>query len=266
MLLTAYRTAKAPLMIRPASMRRSWMDRTSHRQTYRCLPLTIANQHGWELLCPAAFDAMWTGGHSTKSITIITQGQSEEPPVENHFGDGVLTFYPGYLFRTDRPHAMYVTGPPNIRKDGIVPLTGIVETDWLPFSFTMNWIFTRPGVLVRFEKDEPICQFFPVVLDLVESVSPEIRDIAAEPSTKERFLEWTALRKAFIKDLNVPGTLASKQGWQRFYSKGTLPTGDSIARNHKTRLNVASFTERFDSEAAANDPTETKAGLTADVD
>ena len=31
------------------------------------------------------------------------------------------------------------------------PLAGVVETDWLPFPFTMNWLFTQPG-RVRFEK------------------------------------------------------------------------------------------------------------------
>ena len=36
-----------------------------------------------------------------------------------------------------------VTGPFNQPKDAIQPLTAIVETDWAPFTFTMNWKFTR---------------------------------------------------------------------------------------------------------------------------
>ena len=36
------------------------------------------------------------------------------------------------------------------------PLVGLIETDWLPFPFTMNWVFTRPG-RVRLEKGEPFC-------------------------------------------------------------------------------------------------------------
>jgi len=36
-------------------------------------------------------------------------------------------------------------GPPNWPKDGVYPLSGLVETDWLPFPFTMNWQMTRAG-------------------------------------------------------------------------------------------------------------------------
>ena len=59
---------------------------------------------------------------------------------------GVVTFHPGYLFRTPDGWSMHGhAAPPNHVKDGIQPLVGLVETDWLPFPFTMNWIFTRPG-------------------------------------------------------------------------------------------------------------------------
>jgi Family of unknown function (DUF6065) len=31
-------------------MERAWMDATDQRFAYRCLPLNIANAHGWEIL------------------------------------------------------------------------------------------------------------------------------------------------------------------------------------------------------------------------
>ena len=58
--------------------------------------------------------------------------------VISHFGSGVLTFHAGYLFRTPPGWAVWARGAPNTVKDGIVPLDGLVETDWLPFTFTMN--------------------------------------------------------------------------------------------------------------------------------
>jgi hypothetical protein len=51
----------------------------------------------------------------------------------------VLSFHPGYLFRTDPEWAVWCRGAPNSHKDGIVALDGLIETDWLPFFFTMNW-------------------------------------------------------------------------------------------------------------------------------
>src|SRR5271165_1161304 len=39
-------------LIRPAEPTRAWMDATPEAFAYRCLPLNIANAHGWEILPP----------------------------------------------------------------------------------------------------------------------------------------------------------------------------------------------------------------------
>jgi hypothetical protein len=41
--------------IRPAETKRQWMDDSPQSYSYRCLPLTIANSHGWEILCGRSF-------------------------------------------------------------------------------------------------------------------------------------------------------------------------------------------------------------------
>src|SRR6185312_10491140 len=115
MRLIAYRTSRFPNPIRPGSPRRAWMDDTTRRFAYRCLPLTIANQHGWELLCPCSFEALWTGGRSTRAIQIVRLA-GDGPLPESHFGEGVLTFHPGYLFRTEDRTNLFVTGPLNTRR------------------------------------------------------------------------------------------------------------------------------------------------------
>ncbi|MDH3733937.1 MAG: DUF6065 family protein, partial [Gemmatimonadota bacterium] len=50
--LTAYELVEEPLEIVVADQRRTWMDELPDRFAYRCLPLLIANQSGWDLLCP----------------------------------------------------------------------------------------------------------------------------------------------------------------------------------------------------------------------
>ena len=101
---------------------------------------------------PCSFSATWTGGNLTSDIQIRPLGDPArvDSRVVSHFGHGVLTFHTGYLFRTSPGWALWCRGAPNTVKHGIVPLDGLVETDWLPFPFTMNWRFTRPGT-VRFD-------------------------------------------------------------------------------------------------------------------
>lgn len=254
MRLLAYRTG-TPVTIRPASPRRPWMDETTSRYAYRCLPLTMGNQLGWEMLSPCSFEALWTGYAGTGSIQIVRLGTGGGELPQSHFGHGILTFHPCHLFRTEAPYGMFVSGPPNNPKDGIAPLTGYVETDWLPFTFTMNWQFTRPGVAIRFEEGEPFCHFFPLASSVLESVQPEVYDLDDEPELARQYREWKVQRDQWNEDARVEGTRAHREGWQRFYHKGQLYTGEEGgAAQHQTRLRLCPF-----HDAAASAPAEADA-------
>ena len=67
--LTAYIQPGWKPYIRPAPTSRAWMDATS-AFAYRCLPLTIANAHGWELLSPAGLSAIWNGGKGLDDVVL----------------------------------------------------------------------------------------------------------------------------------------------------------------------------------------------------
>ena len=150
--ITAYEVVEQQMALRKGERARRWIEELPERFAYRCLPLSIANQAGWEVLNPAAFTARWNGKAGLDAISIRFDGEPD-PLVGSHFGHGVLTFSLGYLFRTSKSHNLWVKGPANLPKDGIAPLEGIIETDWAPFTFTMNWQFTRKRHKVRFEKD-----------------------------------------------------------------------------------------------------------------
>lgn len=87
------------------------------------------------------------------------------------------------------------SGVPNLAKDGIAPLEGVVETDWLSFTFTMNWIFTRPG-RVRFEADEPFCFITPVNYRAIEAFEPEVVPIAANPELAAAYMDYREQRSS----------------------------------------------------------------------
>lgn len=80
-------------------------------------------------------------------------------------------------------------------KDGIQPLAGLVETDWLPFPFTMNWIFTRPGK-VRFEKGEPFC-FITLTKDReLDEIQPVIRSMTSNPELRDQYDMWKSTARS----------------------------------------------------------------------
>jgi Family of unknown function (DUF6065) len=109
---------------------------------------------------------------------------NRQPSAISHFAHGILTFHLPCLFRTEAGYDLMVHGPINRPKDGIAPLSGVIETDWAPYSFTMNWIFTRPGTQVSFAQGEPFCHVFPVKRGELEAIEPQLRLLSEEPELK----------------------------------------------------------------------------------
>jgi len=238
--LTAYVIDGHKLQIRPAPAERPWMDDSDQRFAYRCLPLNIANTHGWEILCTAGFIAVWDGRKTKDAIAI--KATSHLPPLSvSHFGNGVLTFHVPCLFRTDANVDLYVTGPVNRPKDGIAPLCGIIETDWSPYTFTMNWLFTRSGHEVRFEAGEPFCHLFPVRRGELEAFSPLIRTLSENPDLAGEHGRWSEDRNTFNADLNIPGSKAVQDQWQKNYFRGIMPSGRPAPEGHRSRLRLRPF-------------------------
>src|SRR5262249_23188 len=108
--------------MRRAPMERAWMDATDQRFAYRCLPLNIADAHGWEILAPSGFSAYWDG-RTIKEAVHITPDPGATSPVISHFGHGVLTFHVPCLFRTEPGVDLLATTPLNLPTDGLAPLT-----------------------------------------------------------------------------------------------------------------------------------------------
>jgi hypothetical protein len=195
-----------PPQIVPGRPDRGWMDDTPVRYAYRCTPLSIANASGWEILCPESIIAMWDGRDALDGVYVRTERGSAAHFAVSHFGSGVLTFHPGYLFRTNPGWALWARGAPNVVKDGIAPLDGVVETDWLPHA-------------------------------LVDDAQPVVRDISDDSELERHHNSWTADRLAFNAGLASGDPDAVARGWQRRYLRGETPDGStSPFHRHRRRL------------------------------
>ena len=240
--VTAFEVVENAMPIRAAQRRRVWIDDMPERFAYRCLPLAMANQIGWEILNPAAFTASWNGRDGLDAIKIKFHDEPTEL-VGSHFGHGILTFSMGYLFRTTKAHNLWVKGPANEPKDGIAPLEGLIETDWAPFTFTMNWQFTRKRQKVTFEVDEPVCCVFPYPRHYAAKFDAELKNINQDPKLYQQYVSWRDDRLAFNEALKVEGSDAQKQGWQRTYMKGEDQKGGTFA-GHQTKVQMRDFKRR----------------------
>ncbi|MDX2116308.1 MAG: DUF6065 family protein [Planctomycetota bacterium] len=222
----------------PAPAKRQWMDETHDRFAYRCLPLVIANSSGWLVTSPLDLVAIWDGGASPEALSVsfpsgegINAGQ-----IRSNFGSGILTFSLPWLFRTSAGMGLWCHGPANWPKDNLQPLEGVIETDWAPYTFTMNWKILRPNTPAVFRKGDPVCMLTPFPLDLLESVTPELREIASDPLLEADFKAFCAARQSVIT-ARVEGRPAD---YQMDYMRGHMPDG-TLVTSHRRALKLAEF-------------------------
>lgn len=171
------------LHIRPAHLRRDWMDAVPESYIYRCIPLLAANTMGWELLNPVESRVLWDGGAGTDNIKTICRKPSPFT-ASSHFGSAMVTWYVPFLFRTSPDLGLYICGPANHEHNDAQPLDAFVRTDWLPFPFTMNWKISRANTPVTFKAGEPIARIMPFPIALIDDTSLEITALASDPGFK----------------------------------------------------------------------------------
>jgi hypothetical protein len=209
--------------IEPASSKREWMDATYKKIAYRCLPLIVANQAGWVVRCPANFTATWSGKIDNHGVRIDYAPDSTHRTgvALSHFGSGVLTFLLPWLFRTPPGIGLCIRGLPNDVRDNAVPLDGIVETDWSPFTFTVNWKLQRPDVPVHFRVGDPVCLIQPFALALLEQFDCSFESYDTAPVEIQQGLY------DFVNTRTAKNAVAQQSEYetQRDYFSGRFPDG-----------------------------------------
>lgn len=228
--ITCYLDAGWKPHIRQALPTRNWMDRTPF--SYRCLPLGMANSHGWEILTRAPVRAEWNGGKNKSDLRVTG-------PALSWFGDGVVTFLVEGLFRTPPDWNLWVSGTPNHIKHGIQALTGLIETDWSPYTFTMNWKMTAPGV-AEFAVGEPFCFFFPVERDGIKRLKPKFAPMDHIPNLKRMHDDWATGRHAFHDMIARDNPQNPAEQWEKHYMQGKYPDGRK-APSHLTKIKLENF-------------------------
>lgn len=233
MKVTAYPVSTSLLELRPAKSTRLWMDDSLNKNPYRCLPLSMANSYGWEILSSSDVVAEWNGGKNPHDVRV--QLLSGEHPPSPHFGEGTLTWHSGYLFKTEYPYGMYVMGSPNQPTPNIMGMSGIVETYWLPFTFTINWKFTQPGI-AKINKGDVIAQIYPIDVHLFDNVEAEIKSLSDDPEFEDAYWHWNLSRNKFLKQRTRPAHV-----WQRNYFQGKHPHTGEKEPTHRTKPNTPDF-------------------------
>ena len=117
-----------------------------------------------------------------------------------------------------------------------------MESDWLPYPFTMNWQMLNPGV-VRFEKDEVFCTVMPIPKNYLNEWEVAIHDMGDDPVLLVELEQFRTVRSEFRKRLDAKEPEALAQGWLRHYFVGRFPDGTE-GTDHVNKLRLKSPVDR----------------------
>ena len=198
--------------------------------SYHCKPLVAANSLGWWILNNQELEIEWNGGNKIDDLKIkdYTEGKYYNL-ASSHFGGGILSFNLGFLFKTPPGWGLLVGGPSNIFIDGLAPLEGIVETNWSPFTFTMNYKITRSNWAIRLPKYHPICRIVPIALNLNEKTELNLKSLDEELDLKNKFEDWSKKRNNSLEYGRRTGNYERMKN----YKNGIDTTGCPYLGMHK---------------------------------
>lgn len=147
-------------MVKKPDKKRDWFS--SH--FYRCLPLTIGNQHGFTVSSEFEISFEWNGGDSPEDLKIYLNevDNMKCPNISTHFGHGIITINTPYFFRTPPGVNLITMNPPNYIIPNVTVMTGVVETDNLRRNFTFNLKVQMPNIRVTVPAGYPLAAFMPI--------------------------------------------------------------------------------------------------------
>lgn len=141
--------------------KREWFD--SH--FYKCLPLSIGNMQGFIFSVPFDFEVIWNGGNNPSDLNIILHNSekfNKYIKISSGFGYGIFTIHFPLILKTPPKVNLMTIAPPNYPTPGITPMTGVIESDNLKFTFTLNFKINDINKNIYFKSNTPLMGMIPI--------------------------------------------------------------------------------------------------------
>jgi hypothetical protein len=134
---------------------------------YKCLPLAIGNMQGFVFSLPYTVTVLWNGGNNVDDVQIEYHEDNIYNEVNfihltSEFGHGILTIHFPLTLKTPPGVNLMTISPPNFPVPGLSPMTGVIESDNLRFTFTLNIKMDFPGLKITILPNTPLVGLIPI--------------------------------------------------------------------------------------------------------
>lgn len=217
-LFTLTKTHQNPPEIKQSRLKRDWMDDTYNKHAYQCLPMTVANVSGWELILQQDVVVEWDGTNSPPKVLEGATLNDRALVIPSIIG--IMSFTTGWTFGTEDGYSTFISGSPNYFVDGAVPLSATIPSFWWPDEFNMNWKITKINEPVVFAKGMPFMHFTMIKNDLLESVEFKIENLWDKPDLMSQRMSYGEAKMK--KNAEEPWT------WMKGIKTGINEKGEKI--------------------------------------
>ena len=199
---------------------------------YKCLPLAIGNAQGFVVSLPFEFDVMWNGGNDPKDVLLKFEDSDKKEKskidVSSHFGNGVFTINLPFIIKTPQNVSIMTISPPNFPTPGLSPLSAVIETDNLKYTFGLSIKVDIANTWIKILPYAPLVGLLPIpryFCDQFELIDGDL----------ELHSSFTNNEKIIAKDhANVRAALSTTlDPLDRTYFFGTDIRGNKF-KNHQT--------------------------------
>jgi hypothetical protein len=135
---------------------------------YKCLPLSIGNMQGFVFSLPYTFSVFWNGGNEKEDLSLEFYNDFDQYKKINfiyptsEFGNGILTIHYPLTLKTPPKTNLMTIAPPNFPLPGLSPMTGVIESDNLRFTFTLNIKIDFPNTKITINPNTPLIGIIPI--------------------------------------------------------------------------------------------------------
>lgn len=225
--ITVYKEQKDCAIIEQMSVQRNWMDETSHRHAYQCMPVSLANTLGWGISFPEEISFIWDGISDTSNehVNVITGHKYCTTSRAN----GTLSFNTYLNIETDENTTTLVMPVPNELNSDAQCLSALISTSFYQSAIPIAWKILIPNKKIIIPAKTPVAVVLPISLSELNNSEMHVKNISF--LTKQRFLSK-------VKDVQKSLEKIEMFKFSHLYKKAENYKGESIGKHETKKITL----------------------------
>lgn len=226
--ILVYKDHNLSANIEQLSVKRQWMEKTSAKHAYHCLPISIANTMGWGVSFPEDISFIWDGSLDEDSSHVkILKGEKYCSPKR---GNGTISFITYLTFITEQNTTMLVSPVPNDFNENAQCFTTLISTSFYTSMIPIAWKIMKPNVEIIIPANTPVAALIPISLGQLEEYEMFIK------KEDQKFLQ--DYRRDEQQNLLFYKEHADKGVFAHLYRKAENYSGEKVGEHEVKKIQL----------------------------